>query len=197
MCATFFPSCLAFTTYPTPTPWLNSFYFSAYFNRLAFVGDTALRETLFITDTFWGYQVSPIICKMIRQTVYFRTEFPVWVYLGGPLNGKCSCMHLWSFRIFYGLLVHFMAIYLVCIFCGHLVFFPSCMLIEKNLATLLMNICCYFAFFTIHILYTTSGNPDVVQKKCCKNIRFVTCPLRSCLPGCTLAFCHSCVGLWN
>jgi hypothetical protein len=68
------------------------------------------------------------------QMVCFQTKNPIWVNLGGSYNRKCGSI-LWSFRIFYGNLAYFMAIWyifprfgifsLVLVYC-----------VKKNLASL-------------------------------------------------------------
>jgi hypothetical protein len=39
----------------------------------------------------------------------FKPKIPIWENFGGPCNGRCWYI-LWTFGLFYGHLIHFMAI---------------------------------------------------------------------------------------
>jgi hypothetical protein len=51
-------------------------------------------------------------CQITRVARWFllRPKIPIWVYSGGPLNGKC-CYIFWSFVILYDNWVYFMSIW--------------------------------------------------------------------------------------
>jgi hypothetical protein len=49
---------------------------------------------------------------MVARWFIFIPKIPIWVFFGGPWTGKC-CHILWPFGIFYGNLVHFMAVWYI------------------------------------------------------------------------------------
>jgi hypothetical protein len=73
---------------------------------------------------------------MCRDAGWFvsKPKIPIWVNFGGPCNGKCPFMSIWSIlrplEIFYRHLLDFMAIWYI--------LWPFGMLYQKNLATLAM-----------------------------------------------------------
>jgi hypothetical protein len=72
----------------------------------------------------------------VARWYIFKPKIPIWVYLGGPWNGKCwYFLVIWNilqpFVISYGHLVHFVVIWYICY---HFSVFTN-----KNLATLSMT----------------------------------------------------------
>jgi hypothetical protein len=53
-----------------------------------------------------------VVRGRVARWYIFRTKIANWVNFGGSFNGRCWCI-LWPFEVFYGHLIHFMAIWYI------------------------------------------------------------------------------------